>query len=77
MATSDGGVGDGGPAFPVLDYRTPDRVETAQNGMPLRDYFAAKAIAGMMSIPSGDDPGATAAYAYRIADALLAASGNA
>ena len=37
---------DGGPAFPIGS--TPG---DWGNGMTLRDYFAAKAIQGMMSVP--------------------------
>lgn len=54
-------------AFPVtnLDY---------QNGMDLRDYFAAKAMQGIVdsSIDAGLETTQIAESAYRIADAMLA-----
>ena len=73
---------DGGPAFPM---HTPDwheqQNEAGYNGcdftmgMSLRDYFAAKYIAGYMAHPgigfaSRDE---AAQEAYLMADALLAA----
>jgi len=77
MAMGEGGVGDGGPAFPVLELdQVTGHIHAQHMGMTLRDYFAGQALAGMMSVPSGDDPIATAVYAYRIADALLAARGR-
>lgn len=77
----------GGPAFPTLDYITPDRVATNQEGMTLRDYFAAKALptvaTGHMQGYTDNDgrllwylPSNTftsvAADAYAMADAMLA-----
>ena len=60
----------GGPAFPVqlAEYRVND-------GMTLRDYFAAKAIQGLLAgytkgVPPAD---ITAAAAYSYADAMLKA----
>jgi len=76
MAMGEGGVKDGGPAFPVSDEASRFKVSGVFGGMTLRDYFDGQALAGMMSVPSGDDPSATAVYAYRIADALLAARGR-
>jgi hypothetical protein len=68
MATNDGG-----PAFPIF----PDYGNHA-DGMSLRDYFAAKALQGMLA-----DPNSTAGHrqdfaekAYQYADAMLAARGN-
>lgn len=59
----------GGPAFPInggLPY-TPEI-----DGMTLRDYFAAKAMQGMLAGGrTGDDY--VAALAYRYADAMLKA----
>ena len=51
----------------------------AQNGMTLRDYFAAKAMQGWLSTyPDDHAPdevfeGGVADFAYRIADAMLKA----
>ena len=51
----------------------------AQDGMTLRDYFAAKALAAIISLPRKDDIKRGAAgvpilakYAYEYADAMLA-----
>lgn len=60
---------DGGPAFPVQDAAS-----WQAHGMTLRDYFAAKAMLGLMhwdALPAGDFPHA-AAEAYELADAMLA-----
>ena len=67
----------GGPAFPVVHnnwHRT---------GMSLRDYFAAKAMQGLISCPDwrenvGEEEGidasdCTARAAYMMADAMLKA----
>lgn len=66
----------GGPAFPVTN--------TSKVGMTLRDYFAAKAMQGVIAgiladgstFGDGDEVGLSAC-AYRIADAMLAARGGA
>ena len=63
----------GGPAFPVGsgDMRDP-------TGMTLRDYFAAKAMQGLIASPRGTPNGADATdtyyaeMAYIMADAMLA-----
>ena len=64
----------GGPAFPILG-QTDVRGETiwAESGMTLRDYFAAKALTGILSggerMPT---PPIAARLAYEYADAVLA-----
>jgi hypothetical protein len=59
-------INDGGPAFP-----TPPGIQH-NDGMTLRDYFAAAALQGLMSSQCQvDDP--YPIYAYRIADAMLKA----
>jgi len=78
----------GGPAFPVsYDHDTfqPSRVDEARrlmSGMDLRDYFATKALQGLLSwtgdeasgsYHSNSDPAHTASMAYEYADAMLAA----
>ncbi|UVM53525.1 hypothetical protein LOY37_14175 [Pseudomonas sp. B21-012] len=78
----------GGPAFPVsYDHDTfqPSRVDEAKrlmSGMDLRDYFATKALQGLLSWAGDDssgsyhsnsDPAHTASMAYEYADAMLAA----
>lgn len=61
-------IKDGGPAFPVP-------MEDRHCGMNLRDYFAAKAMQGLLASPDtgSHDPEVWAKSAYTIADALLAA----
>lgn len=47
---------------------------TNQDGMDLRDYFAAKAMQGMLADHTRDNyPEEHAAYAYKIADAMMKA----
>lgn len=68
-------MNDGGPAFPSI-YND-------DNGMTLRDYFAAKAMHGLIaheerakplaSCNIGDFDVRVAAAAYRYADAMLKA----
>ena len=65
-------INDGGPAFPVGSGDMRDPV-----GMTLRDYFASKAMQGLLAQSLGtaleSDPILGAQYAYRVADAMLAA----
>jgi hypothetical protein len=71
---------DGGPAFPVpgaTKVRS-DGYFDPQSGMSLRDYFAAKALAGIpQPLCSLHDVEAaymrTATHCYRMADAMLKA----
>lgn len=75
---------NGGPAFPVPVAATPDgsvyhSMEvggSALGGMTLRDYFAAKAMQGLLAQSGGSACGSPhdvgAAYAYAMADAMLA-----
>lgn len=64
---------DGGGAFPVfmpaVPIGSPARV---QPGMTLRDYFAAKALIGLIAEPGDAHIAELAADAYRFADAMLA-----
>lgn len=67
----------GGPAFPGLHPSKECHYQDA--GMTLRDYFAAKAMQGMLAA-NGDSNGyleyeekTVAANAYRLADAMLKA----
>jgi len=72
VTTSEAGVNDGGPAFPLQSIG-PDFAH-GYAGMPLRDYFAAKA---MQASRARGSQYATwedlAKDAYEIADAMLAA----
>jgi len=52
---------DGGPAFPLR-----------QDGMSLRDWFAGQAIVDALYI-NDDDIEKLADWAYKVADAMLAA----
>lgn len=75
---------DGGAAFPVSREQSPSNWGQPSAGMSLRDYFAAKALCGMMAgdhyavitgikkIPSEAEAMA-ARCAYAIADAMLKA----
>ena len=71
---------DGGQAFPRGGYDGPDNHDGAVDGMPLRDYFAAKAMQGMLSEGTlcgpGDHQKALAEIAYDYADAMLKARGR-
>lgn len=62
---------EGGPAFPCRDE------DFNFKGMSLRDWFAGQAIAGALADDNDDlehaDWDACAGYAYRLADAMLAA----
>ena len=68
----------GGPAFPTATL-----AQKTEGGMTLRDYFAAKAMQGLVSCPdwregAGEDVGMdasdyTARTAYMMADAMLKA----
>jgi hypothetical protein len=61
---------NGGPAFP-----TPQREGTfgeSQDGMSLRDYFAAAAVQGICA-KGFQTEAVAAAQAYRLADAMIAA----
>lgn len=75
-------INDGGPAFPVeCVWRDGEPVMGAQTdnsagfamGVSVRDYFAAKAMNGILSDPLiRDVPEDIAVVAYQLADAMLA-----
>ena len=60
-------AGNGGPAFP-RNYNS-----DGHNGMTLRDYFAAKAMQGMMHDVTQPVGEVIAGWAYEVADAMLKA----
>lgn len=75
-------INDGGPAFAYGNHE-----QGGASGMSLRDWFAGQALAGMMAMPSdpysgnfhnncGEPFTGAAEYAYRMADAMLAARGQ-
>lgn len=64
----------GGPAFPGLHPSAECRFR--EEGMTLRDYFAAKALQGMFAsgnLPKSVSDEELAAVAYQTADAMLKA----
>lgn len=63
------------PAFPSFNYITQDGRENPQ-GMTLRDYFAAKAMQGMLANQhpyQASDEHMFARDSYTVADAMLEA----
>lgn len=76
-------INDGGPAFPhgevrVIEHAAPpyneEVVSTNKPGLSILDYFAAKALQGMLADPNFDKPyGEAASIAYGFASAMLAA----
>lgn len=64
--------------YPITAFPTTEAHWVNENvrteGMTLRDYFAAKAMQGMLAsgVPSGDIP----LYAYEIADAMVSIRGQ-
>ena len=72
------------PAFPTAQYADGVRPSGFDNGMTLRDYFAAKAMQGMLSNPKlhqhilkegGAFGGWIESSAYGWADAMMKARG--
>jgi hypothetical protein len=62
-------ITDGGPAFPSDNFGQPSHA-----GMTLRDYFAAKALDALISLPQTKGTETEfAKWAYAYADAMLAA----
>lgn len=78
MASEQPKQNDGGPAFsrPCVGSDQAGTVDFGAEGMSLRDYFAAKAMAAMLSIEdvhhnAGESE--IARWAYEQADAMLEA----
>jgi hypothetical protein len=65
---------NGGLAFPVVGTHE----AVIETGMTLRDYFAAQVISALVVAPNRQEmtAGQDASYAYRVADAMLAARGQ-
>ena len=63
----------GGPAFPQHGFDPVAERFTSQGGMTLRDYFAAKALAGLLAcgIQPQSGPDMYARDAYAVADAMI------
>ena len=72
---------NGGPAFPLTYTRRNANgvpIQVVADGMPLRDYFAAKALQGLIASFAGTtarlpEPQSIATDAYEQADAMLKA----
>jgi len=60
------------PAFPVQSVYIEDQ-ETNSRGMTLRDYFAAKAMQGLLSSDVNAPLEVFAKQSYKVADAMLVA----
>ena len=62
----------GGPAFPLVYVVPPENVLNVYQGISVRDYFAAKAMQGFITLnfKTADD---MARVAYAMADAMLKA----
>jgi hypothetical protein len=76
MKTSEAGINDGGPAFPLPKGGA---TVAGTEGMSLRDYFAAKAMQSIWSnidvlkvLPDNEEESYIAKMAYQQADAMLA-----
>ncbi|WLS01698.1 hypothetical protein [Shinella oryzae] len=75
-------IEDGGPVFPHPGGANDVTVQTSHLGLSRRDWFAGQALVGLMahSFVDGSDflhdtgPAAAAYQAYRMADAMIAAS---
>jgi hypothetical protein len=69
-------INTGGPAFPCH----PEIDNPKFDGMTLRDYFAAKALQGMLANPVEGNDGMIskrlALWSYEIADAMLKVRGG-
>jgi hypothetical protein len=66
-------INDGGPAFPC-EHKFGDGSVWKHEGVSIRDYFAAKALQGLISEPSIKATAAEfATQAYRVADAMMKA----
>ena len=64
-------INTGGSAFPRPGDFNP------QQGMTLRDYFAAKAMQAILSNPEfQEEDSQLAMYAYNVADAMIQARGE-
>ena len=63
-------INTGGPAFP---YTEANGANSGDVGMTLRDYFAAKAMQGMLASDVNATRHIFAAQAYAMADAMLEA----
>ena len=63
----------GGPAFPAKSYDVARQTWTIEEGMTLRDYFAAKAMQSLITLQFQTKQVQAAETAYEWADAMLEA----
>ena len=63
----------GGSAFPAFEFQQNYSQMMAVGGMTLRDYFAAKAMQGLLAGTSTNDGLKIVRDAYALADAMLKA----
>jgi hypothetical protein len=63
----------GGPAFPTEAYDLERQTVVREEGMTLRDYFAAKAMQSIRETAPATTYEHIAKYAYEMADAMLKA----
>ncbi len=61
----------GGPAFPTENEHQTSNHTYHFEGMTLRDYFAAKAMQGMLTRPGSITLIDDASFAYKMADAMM------
>jgi hypothetical protein len=72
-------IDDGGFAFPRPGFQNENEEAEGQDGMSLRDYFAAKAMNALLIAHGGggasnhNNPEALSKKAYKIADAMIRA----
>jgi len=63
----------GGPAFPLNGGIEQLECKLPVQGMTMRDYFAAKALQGLISSEVDAKHNEVASHSYRLADAMLEA----
>jgi hypothetical protein len=63
----------GGPAFPVAELDGDGEFLRQYTGLTMRDYFAAKAMQGMLANKWNQNYESWAQHAYMMADAMLEA----
>ena len=63
----------GGPAFPTMRVNSIGEVVPDEEGLTVRDYFAAKALQALITTPAGVESSYEwrAIWAYRQADHML------
>jgi hypothetical protein len=61
----------GGPAFPCDLTAYDPEVQVQMQGMTLRDYFAGKALSGLLASEVNAPMGSFVSRAYRLADLML------